>query len=188
MVQNWSRIGRNRSGMVPKTSGTLLGHFWEKTVFVVKTSQNHETSTCLKTDLGKRRPDMKIQIWLLKIMCYNRKVRLGLNSLGPVSLCPGHFCFAGFYVRTKESRYLVVLWWCDDESKWAQMGPGPNEWAQMGSGLGPNEWAQWARAQQGPNESPRMGPNGPGPRAQMNGPNRAQINPLLWNSENVEFE
>ena len=27
-------------------------------------------------------------------------------------------------------------------------------------GPGPNEWAQWARAQQGPNESPRMGPNG----------------------------
>ena len=58
------------------------------------------------------------------------------------------------------------------------MGPGPNEWAQMGPGPGPNEWAQWARAQQGPNESPRMGPNGPGPRAQMNGPNRAQMNPL----------
>jgi len=36
-------------------------------------------------------------------------------------------------------------------------------WAQ-----GPNEWAQ-----QGPNESPRMRPNGAGPRAQMNGPNRA---------------
>ena len=36
------------------------------------------------------------------------------------------------------------------------MGPGPNEWAQMGPGPGPNEWAQWARAQQGPNESPRI--------------------------------
>ena len=33
---------------------------------------------------------------------------------------------------------------------------------------------EWA--QQGPNESPRMGPNEPGPRAQMNGPNRAQMN------------
>ena len=45
----------------------------------------------------------------------------------------------------------------------SSMGPGPNEWAQMGPRPGPNEWAQWARAQQGPNESPRMGPNGPGP-------------------------
>ena len=40
---------------------------------------------------------------------------------------------------------------------------GPNERAQLGPGPGPNEWAQWARAQQGPNESPRMSPNGPGP-------------------------
>ena len=165
--------------MVPKTSGTLLGHFWAKTF--VQNNKNHETSTCPKTVFSKTRPDMKVQIWLLKLMCYNRKVRLGLNSLGPVSLWPGHVCFAGFYCWTKESGYLVVLWWCDyDESKWAQgpMGPGPNEWAQMGPGPGPNEWAQWARAQQGPNESPRMSQNGPGSRAQMNGPNRAQMNPL----------
>ena len=30
-VQNGSEIARNRSGMVPKTSRTLLGHFWAKT-------------------------------------------------------------------------------------------------------------------------------------------------------------
>ena len=50
-------------------------------------------------------------------------------------------------------------------NEWAQMGPagaqknGPNgpaqmnplEWVQMGPGPGQNEWAQWARAQ-GPNE------------------------------------
>ena len=58
----------------------------------------------------KTRPDMKVQIWLLKLMCYNRKVRLGLNSLGPVSLTPKHFSFTGFYCLTKESGYLVVLW------------------------------------------------------------------------------
>ena len=44
-----------------------------------------------QTFVPKTRPDMKVQIRLLKLMCYNRKVRLGLNSLGPVSLTPKHF-------------------------------------------------------------------------------------------------
>ena len=140
MVQNRSKMAQNWSGIVPDALKTLLGYSRPKSNLSKTTRTNHKTSTCLKTDLGKRRPDMKIHIWLLKIMCYNRKVRLRLNSLGPVSLWPGHFCFAGFYVRTKESGYLVVLWCCDDKSKWAimgPMGPGPNEWAQMGPGQGP---------------------------------------------------
>ncbi len=39
-VHNWS-------GMVPKTLGTLLGHFWETSFVFGKTK--YETPTCLKT-------------------------------------------------------------------------------------------------------------------------------------------
>ena len=44
----WSRIGRNRSGVVPDTPGTLLDHFWDNTCFkkapkIMKTSRRPKT-------------------------------------------------------------------------------------------------------------------------------------------------
>ena len=33
LIQNKSEMVQNRSGMVPDTSQTLLGHFWEQSVF-----------------------------------------------------------------------------------------------------------------------------------------------------------
>ena len=52
LVQNGSELVQNSSGMVPDTSQTLLGHFWDKTFFQKKrkkTSEKHETPRRLKT-------------------------------------------------------------------------------------------------------------------------------------------
>ena len=37
--QNGSKMVQNWSGMVPNTSGTLLGHFWYKSVFQKNSKQ-----------------------------------------------------------------------------------------------------------------------------------------------------
>ena len=51
--ENVSEIKSGRSGMVPKTSLTLLGHFWARTFVLedVKMSRQHDMSRRPKTDL-----------------------------------------------------------------------------------------------------------------------------------------
>jgi hypothetical protein len=50
---------------------------------------------------------------------------------------------------------------------WAQVGPGPNEWAQWARPRAQMNFLEWARARAQMN-----GPNGPWPEwAQMDGPN-----------------
>ena len=65
---------QNRSGMVPDTSGTLLGHF-RGNIFSKKTSTNHETSTCPKTDVRQ---------FLAKLMTKKDLTRSAQKCLGPL--------------------------------------------------------------------------------------------------------
>ena len=44
MVQNRSRIGRNRPAMVPQTPGTLLDHFRDTTFLITKMPKIKKTS------------------------------------------------------------------------------------------------------------------------------------------------
>ena len=56
--------------------------------------------------------------------------------------------------------FCRVLWRCDhDESKWAESQMGLGECAQNGLGMGPHDHGAWA--QRGPDESTRIGTNGP---------------------------
>ena len=166
---NWSWKGRNWSGIVPNAPETFLGHARPKTCFW-KTSQQHKTSTCLKTDFVGTRHLKKWTSYGTSGRSAKGKMTVHwssfykLGGMGVLSLT------ISSNLHDFHGKMGVIFF---NKKQWAQMGPlgpGPNEWAQWARAQGPNEWAQ-----QGPNESPRMGPNGPGPRAQMNGPNKAQM-------------
>ena len=55
-----------KSGMVPGTSQTLLGHFWDKSC-LTQMSKNHETSRLLKTNFCRESLSSKVDlIWHLR--------------------------------------------------------------------------------------------------------------------------
>ena len=86
MLQHWSRISRNRSGMVPESSRTLLGHFWVKTFF--KQNKNHETPTGRKTDFvqntsGHENPNMASKINVLQQKSSPRAKLFGAGVIVP---------------------------------------------------------------------------------------------------------
>ena len=76
--------------MVPDTSGTLLGHFWEKHIFLKKeTSTNHETPTGPKTVFffqnmsGHESPKMASKINVLQQKSPPRAKLFGSGVIDP---------------------------------------------------------------------------------------------------------
>ena len=89
MVQNKSRIGRNRSGMVPDTSGTLLDHFWKKHVFAKKLPNSW------------KRPDVRTPFFGKSIFPKNVKTQWDFLTNRELELI----------YKAKQMRTLEVIWY-----------------------------------------------------------------------------
>ena len=130
-VQNGSKMVRNWSGMVPDTSGTLLGHFWEKTCF----SKNEE--------IMKRPHGWKPILWTICLK--TKKTRIEI----PLRLTCRTASHLLIWSRSWQKRTLDILapygdLWARARTLMGPMGPGQDPYGAL-------------RAQMnGPNESPRI--------------------------------
>ena len=70
-----------------------------------KCPENVQTSVKQIENHWKRRPDIKSRIWLPKIKCYSKNVRLGLKTLIMVSLWPEIFSQPKFLDEPKNQQF-----------------------------------------------------------------------------------
>ena len=80
LVQSGSNMVQNWSGMVPDTSGTLLGHSCPKSFSFFKKNRNtHETATCMNTDFVEHCLPKFENKWLILFRTKKTRIEIPLR-------------------------------------------------------------------------------------------------------------